>query len=283
MVIDSPSGVDNRFITPPNRNVIPPNDVEKRGTPDALEKSIVLGISLIKDGKYGQALKHFKNRENAKQAGVELTSANPVPIDPDRSYSPVEIRVRADDFASQCQARANKVVISDFIPQLISEGLIEYYTLDPSIIEARRAGLPQELLHEGALEAAEEWIHALQNILHKPVVGYVSTEIDVAVYLQQQGLELTSPFLSRYGRVRVLSPHSVLSQGDTFLSLRIGSSICLDDKGKMGRIIDLFIDGPGGYEESDMKAHVQTDTGVIVADHNNIVKYNRLPSTSTTT
>lgn len=53
--------------------------------------------------------------------------------------------------------------------------------------------------HEVGIIAAEEWIHLLQNVGNISLTGQVNREVDVAAYLAQQDIELSSDFLTRYG------------------------------------------------------------------------------------
>jgi hypothetical protein len=155
---------------------------------------VVQGGELIKQGKFGEAIEHFRNSDELKKINWQDRSGN---------TECMYLRSVSELGKYKCEDLADYVAIHS-----TSEGgFIEvsgiYFA--NSVPEKERV-LPLDLQHEISLVYMEEWLHALQEIQKRPLVQGKSTfeqeeiEVDVAFYMDKTGIPMTKSFLKRYGR-----------------------------------------------------------------------------------
>lgn len=145
-----------------------------------LEAYIKDGLGLIKEGKFQEAIDYFKNTKMAESSGIDYDPAAKTGI---IAEAPTieEAREIADTLAKHSHSDPIKIV------DVFAEDLVQ---------------VPEELYHNLALVAAEEWTHELlrrkgyrDNLPSEP-----DTEIIVTKYFYDQGVPLTEAFLDRYNR-----------------------------------------------------------------------------------
>ncbi len=167
---------------------------------ERLESRIQEGLTLIKQGKYEDAVKFFEDSSLAKEFGVKLERSIYYISD----NSPVK-QFGEKEWRDVSQTMAYK---SWFFSKTFGGPRIDQMSL---VIKDLRQ-VPEEVLKDNATVHAEEWIHFLQSIRKMPLVGIKDTEIDVAVYMQKAGIDLPKIFLERHGREAILSNPELLSQ-----------------------------------------------------------------------
>ena len=144
----------------------------------------------IKNGKYREAIEHFKNKQELVKIGRHIAPATEVIVN--EMPKPEEYRHLADQVAKHSMNKdGGSIEISN----------IKYYKTGPDgLPQLQNQPLPVELHHEISLVAMEEWLHSLQDIRNKPLAGYEDHEIDVAAYMLRNGIPMTEAFKARYGR-----------------------------------------------------------------------------------
>lgn len=163
-----------------------------------LESFIKDGLGLIKSGSFEAAISHFNNPHVAKSLGYRL------------SQSPLLALVRVSivnideigpyvDFCAQNSFFDDKYKARGDFPQ-ISLSTVD---IPKHILIKSKPEIILELMHNIALIHAEEWVHGLQKRKGQ-LGGNSDTDIDVAVYLFNEGVPLTNEFLSKNGRSEVI-------------------------------------------------------------------------------
>jgi hypothetical protein len=165
----------------------------KQITPEktaSFQHYIFEGGMMIKEGKYQEAITHFRNKEELAKVGRRIVPATEVILN--EKPEPDKYRSLADQMAKLSMNKdGGTVEISDIKCYMVgSDGL-------PRI---QNQVIPKELQHEIALVAMEEWLHSLQDIRIKPLAGQLDHEIDVALYMQKNTIPMTEAFKARYGR-----------------------------------------------------------------------------------
>jgi len=87
-----------------------------------------------------------------------------------------------------------ELMLSSVMTKNFTEGGGEYY-------------LPKEVWQNIAIVHLEEWLHLDQFLSGKPLAGEEDSEIDVALYMKQRGINLTDHFLSGHGRRKFFEEH----------------------------------------------------------------------------
>jgi len=178
-----------------------PREIEHNISPEVIsdfERFIVVGSQLIKDGKFSDAMEHFKNEQELTKVGGQISS-EPTTYTlfklPDRDKYDYLADVVAEN--SRCGDRKNRKM---------ELSTIDYYPKDENgTLQNRNQDLPKELQHEISLIYLEEWLHTLQMLKRKPLEGHNHPEIDVAIYMRKNGIPMTKAFLRRYDREEVIS------------------------------------------------------------------------------
>lgn len=156
----------------------------------AFERYANQGGRLIVDGKYAEAIRHFRNKEEAEKAGLHFTLSRELFVD---AVSPENV-----------ESYSNIVAMNSWF-------LFDGRRITPSgvsIMGRKLNDIPDEqmnpavknLAHEVALVHMEEFLHGLQFLRGQPLAGFVDSEVDVASYMQRNGIPLTDAFLRRYDR-----------------------------------------------------------------------------------
>lgn len=160
-------------------------------TPENIEQFkdyILNGALLIRDERYGEAIKHFNNRDELGKIGWQLHPGTSVYLR--KNPEPAEYPDLIYWVARRSHAGKGSITLSEI-------GIT---------VENSEAQLPREIQEETSLVYLEEWLHALQEITGKFLVlndskdEGVEKEIDVALFMQKLGIKLTENFLSRYDR-----------------------------------------------------------------------------------
>lgn len=147
---------------------------------------IFRGGQLIKEGKYAEAIEHFKNAGELAKVG--------------RSISPARVRIiREMPKPEEHERLADSVANNSWNKE---GGIIEMSGVE--IRQKRNQALPARLQHEISLICMEEWLHSLQVIQGHPLAGQPDHEIDVAVYMEENGIPMTDAFKRRHGRAEAL-------------------------------------------------------------------------------
>ena len=156
---------------------------------------IFRGGQLIKEGKYAEAMEYFKNAGELAKVGRRISSA--------RSTFINELP-EPDEYDSL----ANSVAKNSWNKEggSIELSSIDYYVTGPDgIPQKQNQALPSQLQHDVSLVYMEEWLHSLQDIQGKPLAGQPDHEIDVAAYMEKNGIPVTEAFKQRYGRAEALA------------------------------------------------------------------------------
>jgi len=159
------------------------------------------GGELIKESKFDEAILHFHNKDVLSQVGLRL-EASP------RYFGIGGVRPEEYPFIIDSVAKNSWYhEKSSYSPQTIElAGLSHVVKNKDGVFEKKP--IPKELQRELALISMEEWLHGLQDIGGQPLAGEKDQEIDVALYMLQQGIQLTQAFLGRHDRVRQLTKHN---------------------------------------------------------------------------
>jgi tetratricopeptide (TPR) repeat protein len=153
------------------------------------KQNIFHGGQLIKEGKYTEAMEYFRNAGKLKKVGKYISPARSIIIH--ELPKPDEYDSLVDSVAKNSRNTENGIELSR----------IDYYITGPDgVVQKQNQALPQQLQHDISLVYMEEWLHSLQNIQGKPLTGEPDPEIDVAVYMEKNGIPMTEAFKRRYGR-----------------------------------------------------------------------------------
>ncbi len=154
---------------------------------------IYQGGLLIRDGKYGEAMEYFKNASELAKIGRRISPARSrIVNEPPR---PEEYQQLADAVAKNSwNKEGGSIELSN----------IDYYTQGQDG-RLQRQALPPELQREISLVYMEEWLHSLQDIQEKSLAGQADYEVDVAAYMEKNGIPMTDAFKRRYGRAEALA------------------------------------------------------------------------------
>lgn len=175
--------------------------------PEEIKGYVDLGLSLIRQKQYCDAIEHFQNEQIARSLGLKTDYPMIYPLE--TLPSPDELDSQIDEWASHCSSDPLKIC-----------------EVDASCIPRSELNNPQSqetliLIYQNlSLLGAEEWIHSLQKASGHLLVDPRHAEIDVAAYLLHKGIPLTPQFLKRYQRGKYLNdpklqpPDILLSQHD---------------------------------------------------------------------
>lgn len=181
---------------------------------EELERFVLGGLELIKSSQYSLAISYFDNSKETEKLGVRNTQdATHVFIDiknlpiltPDKTREIIDELARHFHFyppENKEDLPAIKLSNIIIVNPDDSKGV---FLLGEELPEGLASQIPTVLYHNIALLYCEEWLHILQFLRgNQPIAGYKNNEIDVAAYLQNQGVPLTDEFLARYQRRQVL-------------------------------------------------------------------------------
>lgn len=152
------------------------------------------GGLLIKDGKYAEAMNHFKNAKELAKVGRRFAlPREKITMEPPK---PENFRSLVNFVAANSWSKANgSVELSNIL----------YVKRSPEDSNIQVLPLPRELQHDIALIYLEEWLHCLQDIQGTRFTGQWDHEIDVAVYMKKHDIPMTEAFLDKYGRKEALA------------------------------------------------------------------------------
>lgn len=155
-----------------------------------LRNFIGKAIELGKAGRWKDTISHLANKAVAEAVGLEYE-------DDTRTWmlwkkpSPEEVEELSDAIADNSEFKH---------PGKGSIKTANVATPPPKATRGIPVEIPDTLWHEVALIHLEEWLHALQQISKKFLIGSQDYEKDVCDYLKQNGVALTNTFLRRNGR-----------------------------------------------------------------------------------
>ncbi len=161
----------------------------------AFQRHIYQGGKLISGGKYSEAIKYFRNKEEAGKAGLIL----------DIRAHRLGGSILSENVESDANWIADKCWFIDSERKIQVSGA---YSGDKNIMDIPTGQMNQAekaMAHEVALLHMEEYLHALQFLRGSPVAGFENSEVDVAAYMQKNGIPMTPVFLRRYDRGFYLS------------------------------------------------------------------------------
>jgi hypothetical protein len=153
---------------------------------------IYQGGLLIKQGKYAEAMEYFRNASELAKVGRRISPArnrivNELP-------KPEEYGQLADSMAKNSWNKdGGSIELSN----------VDYFVTGPDGLPQKQP-IPVGLQHEISLVYMEEWLHSLQDIQGRPLAGQPDHEVDVAAYMEKNGIPMTEAFLRRYGRGEAL-------------------------------------------------------------------------------
>jgi len=160
----------------------------------SFQQYIYQGGQLIKQGKYAEAIIHFRNQKELKKVGRRLGRAcNRIINEPPKP----------EDFGELADSVARNSWNNPLKGTLILSS-INYYTFSPDG-RPQKQNIPLDLEHEVALVHMEEWLHCLQCLRRRPLAGKQDDEIDVAAYMKINGIPMTPAFLGRHNRAKALN------------------------------------------------------------------------------
>jgi len=177
-------------------------------TPKAFEHEAVFerfnqfvdqGVELVRQGRFQSASSLLRSEEMAREIGVRY-DRHPTGV--------IVIKPPGEkDAESIVSAQA---LFSNFDHGYKATREEPLIVLSPiSFSDEARKGTRGEILRRiqqnEALVFLEEWLHAKQWREGKPLCGQEDSEIDVAIYMRNKGIELTPEFLNRHGRAAVLT------------------------------------------------------------------------------
>lgn len=224
---------------PSGDEISPTRDQERVA---AFQRYAYQGGRLIIDGKYSEAIGHFRNKEEAEKAGLHLTPARELFVD-------AVLPENVDSYS-------NTVAMNSWF-------LTEGKRITPSsvsIMGRKLSDLPAEqmsqaekdLAHEVALVHMEEFLHGLQFLRGQPLAGFVDGEVDVAAYMRRNRIPLTDAFLRRYDR-------------GAFLTGSEGRDDSVSQRPAIRRGVFVNVRRSDGQVESDWQiAGFNTETGEAV-------------------
>lgn len=185
-----------------------PSEKSETENSTALENYIKRGLDMIKDQQWEDVHKHFvsPDKNETKKLGVVLVPGNVIFVDDLLTERDLLIVTRS--IAGRSMTKYDKsveiahYVVHKNLKQLMETGkdnsenqsLLEFDD-DP---KHYNPDLVKKLYHDANIVAAEEWLHGLQMIKHSPIAGYEDHEVDVAAYLENQGITLSIDFVTRY-------------------------------------------------------------------------------------
>jgi len=196
-VLISEQSISDPEAAQPLAQPLPTPESSPRPSPEVIahfKAYILQGGQMIKDGKYTEALQHFRNKAEFAKTGRHIFPATAVYVH--------EIP-GPEDYASLIYNIASNTFHQDW--KSIELSGVYYFDMksnDPP--RELTLTLPPQLQHEICLMYMEEWLHILQNLQGKPLAGEAFDEVDVAAYMEENGIPLTTSFLSRYGRAKAL-------------------------------------------------------------------------------
>jgi hypothetical protein len=161
----------------------------------AFQRYIFQGGKLITGGKFPEAIKYFRNKEEVGKVGLTLDIRAHRLRD---SILPENVESDANWIARKCWFMHRERIIQ----------VSGAYSGDKNIMDIPAEQMNQAekaMAHEVALLHMEEYLHALQYFRNSPVAGFADSEVDVAAYMQKNGIPMTPAFLRRYDRGFYLS------------------------------------------------------------------------------
>lgn len=181
---------------------------------DQLEGFIQQGLKLIKSGQHSAAIRYFGDSEEVERLGIHyardaitiLIDQLPIPTANEQAEMITSVARRCHFYPPRSKEGFPSIKLSDVVIDINPEDPEGPFSLAGENLPERLASqIPVSLFQNTALNYAEEWLHALQFFRgSQPIAGYKNIEIDVAAYLQNQGVPLTDEFLARYQRRQVL-------------------------------------------------------------------------------
>lgn len=160
---------------------------------DPLERYIGEGIALIREEKFKEAEKHFRNADKAEEFGFWAGLEETRNID---SLRTEEDLIRSVLSLAKLFRSSEKGTWIAFPVYVDRGGFFEPEPFtDPDFYKPE---LVRNFHHEMAIFCAEEWLHCLQAKKGGPIAGQENDEVDTAAYLYEQGVLLSTIFLTRY-------------------------------------------------------------------------------------
>jgi len=154
------------------------------------QQYIFEGGKLIKSGKFAQAIKHFRNKEEVQKAGLSFVPARQRLTD---HVAPEDVENDANMVAMNSWFLADKKLITPSGVSINGRNLGD--------IPLEKMSPPEiALAHEVALVNMEEFLHGLQFLRGASLAGFADGEVDVAAYMLRNGIPMTESFLARYDR-----------------------------------------------------------------------------------
>ncbi len=183
--MESPNPLDQSII----RNTDTKENVQAN-----FELHVQQGGKLIADRKFGEAIRHFRNKAAAQDAGFVMGNAREILLD---NVDPHRIQDLSNLIAANSWFMNGK--------EIIVSGAVIVGKRISDMSDGEMSNAEKSLAHEIALIHMEEHLHGLQHLRGGPLVGYEDKEVDVASYMQKNNIPLTDAFLRRYDRVLFLS------------------------------------------------------------------------------
>ncbi|HEX5798238.1 MAG TPA: hypothetical protein VFX79_02680 [Candidatus Saccharimonadales bacterium] len=171
-------------------------NAEKRET-GALLEYVSAGTAMLADGDSVGARDHFTNSPNWEgQVNVKDRAGAFKFI---HELLSREDLVRSTTFlASNSSAQPHFGKMGTVVMAECSIGAVPLSARQDGGNAAASSELVEELRHEAAVIAAEEWLHLVQARTGQPLAGILAREADVAAHFDGLGIELSTDFLTRY-------------------------------------------------------------------------------------
>lgn len=182
---------EGAVLSPATLSLAPKQPGQEKIPPEELKsyKHIQEGVALIKSAQYKQAINHFREKK-ARAIGFSVSrGADRFLTEPPESVEEAMSFANFAAFRSMCSSQPGKTITIS--------GINTDYQYPPNRFQ-------QRLEREISLVHLEEWLHALQFYTGKSLSGYADAEVDVAAFMTDQGIPLTSAFWLRYNRISQL-------------------------------------------------------------------------------
>lgn len=154
-----------------------------------LENYVLAAGELIKVGDFESAIKKFRDRDEANKFGLNIAKDSLTLIFR-KTPQDEEINKYADRIASHSWFHNETKTIE---------------MTNAVALPDTGAEIPEKLKQEIALIHMEEWLHGLQYLKGGNLTDEEDHEKDIAVYLAQKEIPLTSAFLNRYDRAEAVT------------------------------------------------------------------------------
>ncbi len=176
---------------------IPRPDASPKLSPEVVagfKNYIYLGGMMIKEGKFGEAMEHFRNKVELAKVNISLSHATDIFI----KETP-----KPNDYADFADTIAKNSILNNG-ENLELSSIRCFIKGDDGTVQEQKITLPNELQHEISLIYMEEWLHCLQLIQGRSLTGEANDEFDVMFYMQKNEIPITQAFLGRYDRAEAL-------------------------------------------------------------------------------